>query len=74
MLYVNEKMFCKPRKGLSTSLALHCCPGLVGSGFVEEMTTRDNAKLFTLYILLFTPTQQDCVLRVVHVSNGLQQP
>lgn len=77
MLYLNQKMFCRPRKGLGTSLAQHCCPGLVGSGFpckfAEEMATRDNAKLFILYILLFTPTRQDCALRVVHPTNGLQQ-
>ena len=56
MFYVKKEHFCKGQKGLSTSLALQCYTGLVGSRLPykikQEITTGDKDKLFVLFIPL----------------------
>ena len=56
MFYVKKEHICKGQKGLSTSLALQCYTGLVGSSLPykvkQEITTGDKDKLFVLFIPL----------------------
>lgn len=57
------KIICTAWKVLSTSLALQCYTGYVGSGFVSD---DNNRQRFTTHFFVYSlHAQQDCVLPVV---------